>query len=188
MNFRPNYCNSCGEQIERIEWKPWTSRKYCETCEPEFRKEEWLPRIVILLGAFSTIFSLGGYLKQSEQNLNNNLTINSASQIKETSNQKVVQVSEKSNNLPIEAKTFVEKPIEPQVKTYKQPEQIVVEKSSTEQLKVPQTEAKEIVYYCGAKTKKGTLCSRKVKSPERCWQHAGELATLPQEKLKAVER
>jgi len=32
----------------------------------------------------------------------------------------------------------------------------------------------EPVYYCGAATKKGTPCSRRVKRPgERCWQHTG---------------
>jgi hypothetical protein len=36
------------------------------------------------------------------------------------------------------------------------------------------TKNKEAVYYCGAVTKKGTACSRRVKHPgERCWQHVG---------------
>jgi hypothetical protein len=29
------------------------------------------------------------------------------------------------------------------------------------------------VYICGARTKKGTPCSRRVHAPERCWQHKG---------------
>lgn len=39
------------------------------------------------------------------------------------------------------------------------------------------------VYYCGATTKKGTPCSRKVKGGGRCWQHKGQEAMLAQEKL-----
>ena len=39
------------------------------------------------------------------------------------------------------------------------------------------------VYLCGARTKKGTPCSRRVQSPRRCWQHKGMPAMLPQEKL-----
>jgi hypothetical protein len=42
----------------------------------------------------------------------------------------------------------------------------------------------EEVYICGARTKKGTPCSRRVHGPVRCWQHKGMPAMLPQEKLK----
>jgi len=31
----------------------------------------------------------------------------------------------------------------------------------------------EAVYLCGARTKKGTPCSRRVHGPVRCWQHKG---------------
>jgi hypothetical protein len=41
----------------------------------------------------------------------------------------------------------------------------------------------EEVYLCGARTKKGTPCSRRVHGPVRCWQHKGSPAMLPQEKL-----
>jgi hypothetical protein len=39
------------------------------------------------------------------------------------------------------------------------------------------------VYLCGARTKKGTPCSRRVHGPVRCWQHKGMAAMLPEEKL-----
>lgn len=39
------------------------------------------------------------------------------------------------------------------------------------------------VYLCGALTKKGTPCSRRVQGPVRCWQHKGSPAMLPQKKL-----
>ena len=42
----------------------------------------------------------------------------------------------------------------------------------------------EQVYLCGARTKKGTPCSRRVHGPVRCWQHKGAPAMLPQEKLR----
>jgi hypothetical protein len=41
----------------------------------------------------------------------------------------------------------------------------------------------ETVYVCGARTKKGTPCSRRVHQPGRCWQHKGMPAMLPAEKL-----
>jgi hypothetical protein len=39
------------------------------------------------------------------------------------------------------------------------------------------------VYICGARTKKGSPCSRRVQEPIRCWQHKGLPAMLPKEKL-----
>jgi hypothetical protein len=45
------------------------------------------------------------------------------------------------------------------------------------------TEAVAQSYYCGAETKKGTPCSRKVKGNVRCWQHTGMPAMLPPDKL-----
>jgi hypothetical protein len=47
----------------------------------------------------------------------------------------------------------------------------------------PQPPMIEEIYICGARTKKGTPCSRRVHGPVRCWQHKGEKAMLPQEKL-----
>ncbi len=41
----------------------------------------------------------------------------------------------------------------------------------------------EQAYTCGARTKKGTPCSRRVHGPVRCWQHKGLPAILPVEKL-----
>jgi hypothetical protein len=45
----------------------------------------------------------------------------------------------------------------------------------------------EQTYICGARTKKGTPCSRRVHGPVRCWQHKGQKAMLPLEKLVIKE-
>jgi hypothetical protein len=45
----------------------------------------------------------------------------------------------------------------------------------------------EQLYTCGARTKKGTPCSRRVHGPVRCWQHKGAPAMLPLEKLRIKE-
>src|SRR6267378_6013859 len=42
--------------------------------------------------------------------------------------------------------------------------------------------APEEIYTCGARTKKGTPCSRRVHGPVRCWQHKGMPAMMAQEK------
>jgi hypothetical protein len=45
------------------------------------------------------------------------------------------------------------------------------------------TTATDDVYLCGARTKKGSPCSRRVHGPVRCWQHKGMPAMLPADKL-----
>ncbi|MBV9960362.1 MAG: hypothetical protein JO360_18185 [Acidobacteria bacterium] len=45
------------------------------------------------------------------------------------------------------------------------------------------TDPNEVVSICGARTKKGTPCSRRVRGTGRCWQHKGLPAMLPPEKL-----
>ena len=45
------------------------------------------------------------------------------------------------------------------------------------------TEPEEVVYVCGARTKKGTPCQRRVRGLERCWQHRGKPTILPPSKL-----
>ena len=45
------------------------------------------------------------------------------------------------------------------------------------------TDPGEVVYVCGARTKKGTPCQRRVRGPGRCWQHRGMQAILPPSKL-----
>jgi hypothetical protein len=47
--------------------------------------------------------------------------------------------------------------------------------------------ATEQLYTCGARTKKGTPCSRRVHGPVRCWQHKGAKAMLPPDKLLVKE-
>jgi hypothetical protein len=45
------------------------------------------------------------------------------------------------------------------------------------------TDPAEVVSICGARTKKGTPCSRRVRGTGRCWQHRGKPAMLPASKL-----
>jgi hypothetical protein len=49
------------------------------------------------------------------------------------------------------------------------------------------TTDEEVVYICGARTKKGTPCARRVHSAVRCFQHKGAPAMLPAEKLKVLQ-
>ena len=46
------------------------------------------------------------------------------------------------------------------------------------------TATSEEIYKCGARTRKGTPCTRRVHGAVRCWQHAGLPAMLPEEQLR----
>ena len=54
---------------------------------------------------------------------------------------------------------------------------------ATSTSQTPSSQGEERVYICGARTKKGTPCSRRVHGQVRCWQHKGMLAMLPPDKL-----
>jgi hypothetical protein len=49
------------------------------------------------------------------------------------------------------------------------------------------TDPNEIISICGARTKKGTPCQRRVRGTGRCWQHRGMNAMLPASKLIVPE-
>jgi len=63
-----------------------------------------------------------------------------------------------------------------------------VQSSTSSQTAITQTSMpQEQVYICGARTKKGKPCSRRVHGLVRCWQHKGLPAMLPPEQLAIKE-
>jgi hypothetical protein len=79
---------------------------------------------------------------------------------------------------------IIERPINPAAKPGVTPGTTSGENSGAPSSSEP---APEQTYTCGARTKKGTPCSRRVHGPTRCWQHKGAPAMLPQEKLRIKE-
>ena len=57
MFYKPTYCCSCGDKIERIEWHILTNRRFCKLCETEHKFGEWMFR---LLGAVLVTFGVYG--------------------------------------------------------------------------------------------------------------------------------
>jgi len=55
----------------------------------------------------------------------------------------------------------------------------VVAATPAEQQTQPPATLADDVYICGARTKKGTPCSRRVHGPVRCWQHKGLPSMIP---------
>lgn len=178
MFYKPNYCCNCAEKIERIEWFPWTSRRFCETCETRFKMQDRIPVFFVAFGILLSIFGLGAYLKSGNGELpvavnKKNIDIVKSSQ--NPTNQKAVSHNDN-------VRTLLQQP-EPSVAD----NQTKTTPPAPLKVKPVQTknESPEAVYFCGAQTKKGTPCSRRVKGGGRCWQHREQPAMLPPEKLIA---
>lgn len=178
MLYKPTYCSNCGVKIDRIEWLPWTSRRFCEVCESEYKLYEWMMPIfaagAILLG----IFGVGSFYLTGEKPVyvaENQTSLKTAKpQIEQNAANKAenAQVAAKNNGNAAE-----------NAPAQKTPTEIVRRTDPPRAENVPVVTAKDPVYFCGAQTKKGTPCSRRVKGGGRCWQHVGTAAMLPPEKL-----
>lgn len=181
MLYKPNYCCNCGEKIERVNWSFTASRRFCDVCKNDFMAQELLPKVFVGLMAIVGIFGAGSYLRSGEKPLNvlnkqpvaasPNPNKNPANYTNAGSN---VQQLTQANNVQ------TEKQIAPQT-------QNLTTKPQVKQVETAPVPAQETVYFCGAPTKKGTPCSRRVKGGGRCWQHKGQTALLPPEKLIASQ-
>ena len=195
MLYTPKYCCECGEKINRSEWKLSTSRRFCQVCESEFKTQDWMPRLFVGFGLLMAIFGMGSLLKKSEKPLN--VTTTPSALVASNKNQSL-----QNSLLPVNAVA--------QASIQKQTAGETVPQSSAQSLQTApgagvsgtlsqkppqpkhdssgsgQNSASEVIYFCGAQTKKGTPCSRRVKGGGRCWQHPGQAAMLPLEKLVAA--
>src|SRR4051794_15009547 len=60
--YRPKFCCQCGETIERVEWKPWTSRRFCAVCESDQKQYDLLPRGILAVGLIAGLFGISGFM------------------------------------------------------------------------------------------------------------------------------
>ena len=183
MLYQPNFCCQCGTSIERIEWKLWTSRKFCENCEKDFRKEEWSPRIIVGIISLLGLFGFGSYLKTPEKPLNttaNQIALSSSNKI-QNSKKELSSITNTVSNLEQNQTAMIDTAL--QNKANRQVTQKPANLPKLKETSNSQISVTEPVYFCGAQTKKGTPCTRRVKNGGRCWQHSGQPAMLPKEKL-----
>lgn len=164
--FRPKFCANCGEKVVRDEWHIWTSGRFCEICETEFQGREIAWRAacigaVLVFDAISFVFvsptrSVGTKLVAAGENSTTAKTLlGRAEPVKLPANQANEQATGRST---------------PQATP--SPEQR------------PEVAESEPAYMCGAETKKGTPCTRRVKGNVRCWQHRGMPAMVSSDKLR----
>ncbi|HEV7902555.1 MAG TPA: hypothetical protein VGO96_01840 [Pyrinomonadaceae bacterium] len=171
--YRPNFCAECGEAITRLRWRVWTSRRFCEACEKRFRTGRVMWPVVACVALVASGFIGGRAMRPAtpplviERGATNSPALLSQTP-KTAGKQPSASVNAANGNAangnagaPVYGAdgTDGERP----------------------------TEAGEIVSICGARTKRGTPCSRRVRGTGRCWQHRGRAAMLPAAKLLVRE-
>jgi hypothetical protein len=150
MLYRPQFCCHCGEKIIRARWTPLTSRRFCDFCEIEQKQHDLIPRaamcVAVLVGAAGVTAYLAGGGPEPSRQPEEVRSRASSRTLTEPTTPKSNVVPSPTNVAPVNI------------------EQRGREKNSST----------ETVYYCGALTKKGTPCTRRVKKKGRCWQHTGQ--------------
>jgi hypothetical protein len=158
MMFRPKYCCNCGEKVEREEWRIWTSRRFCDLCSTEYKHIDLFPYGAVGLGLLLSVLGISGILGgSSEPDLARNPNTTSSS----TSSSATLKSHQAANTARQDTVTT------PTISEPRQPTP-----QNTEQPRKKENSSEDEVFYCGAPTKKGTPCTRRVKTKGNCWQHA----------------
>jgi hypothetical protein len=155
--YRPNFCAECGATVVRLKWHVWTSRRFCDTCAQRLRKERIRLPLIAALGLLCVGFAAGRIGRQSTPPLI--IDRNRNSPLSDTANSHTTNNASPTTSQPLDANRTANS----------------------------NTLIEEAVYICGARTKKGTPCSRRVHGPVRCWQHKGNKAMLPEDKLQVKD-
>ncbi len=163
--YRPNFCAECGARI--VGQRRWASRQFCPDCAPRFRKAELGKPLAAIATIAIAAFVVGRYLRPAPPPL----------VIQRSANSPLADAPVKTSGDLRPGQTQSELP--PAVAN-----QPVISGEDNQAAPASTTTANDVVYICGARTKKGTPCHRRVHAPgERCYQHKGMPAMLPPEKL-----
>jgi hypothetical protein len=151
--YKPNFCAECGAKLLRLRWYFWTSRRFCNDCARRLLKARLIPALLAALALITAGYVVGRARRDAPPPL---------------------IINRRSDSLLTDGEAGT-----------------LTSRAATTKSGANQNEAQgsspvtveEVIYLCGARTKKGTPCSRRVHGPVRCWQHKGMPAMLPQEKL-----
>ncbi len=182
MSYKPKFCCECSEKVERKVWHPWTNRRFCELCETSFGIYDNIQNTALVILALISIVGVGNMFRKPEKELavSSNQLLGTYGN---TNKQSVAQTNPPANaNRNDNQNTS---PINPPNNLQQTKQSLLqsTQKQSVSQSESRPAEPEAAVYFCGAQTKKGTPCTRRVRNGGRCWQHAGQAAMLPQQKL-----
>jgi hypothetical protein len=166
MLYKPKFCCNCGEKIERTDWNLLTSRRFCESCAIENKRYDRLPQATMIVGVLAMMFGLGTLFGGGRSETPSVQTLSSSpahSRLEASASKPAVKVQVPADMTP-------------------DPKTLPPTSATAIPLPTSTAETPAKVHYCGALTKKGTPCSRKVKAAgSRCFQHDGQPAKMPGE-------
>jgi hypothetical protein len=164
MFYRPNYCCHCGEKIDRIKWTPLTSRRFCDFCKIEQMQHDLLPRAVLVV---AILFGLAGLVPFGGRT--GKAPTEAGLEVRRQSTNRSERSRDQDLSNP-ERQTSLRSQVDRSANGH-------TLAGNLEQRTAPQNSSTDPVYFCGQLTKKGTPCTRRVKSRGRCWQHGGPKAS-----------
>lgn len=157
MLYRPNFCCNCGEKIDRAEWTLFASRRFCELCETEKKEYDLFLRLIAGFCVLCGLFGIATFVSELREKSNRQpaMTLAASAPPAQASNRT-------ANSQPT-----------PDAARRPGNEEIVGLPAGSRVVENRIRPAAEAVFYCGAITKKGTPCTRRVKTKGAfCWQHA----------------
>lgn len=173
MFYKPKYCCNCGEKIERANWTILSSRRFCELCETENKGFDYFVRSVVGIAMLMGMGGFATYLQRSASSNDPGSRVEAAS-LKRGLAAENRDAAAGQPRLDTAANLSAKTSQEPSDPPQSNDRAIAAE--NLKQRENPAKSSTEAVYYCGAMTKKGTPCTRRVKIKGRCWQHTGQPA------------
>lgn len=186
MFYKAKYCAECGSELQDYGESFLLRSKFCEVCKPNFKSGELVSKFGSFgIAAIAAIFGFGALVQKTPEKPLNTAKIEIASIAPAPKPPQKAENNQPNNTVqPRQVESNQQVALlskQPETQAAKQS----FDKKTQQNLpEVQQNSALEAVYVCGAKTKKGTPCARKVKGSVRCWQHLGQEAMLPAKDLK----
>ena len=170
MLYKPSFCCNCGEKIERKDWTVFTSRRFCGVCETEFKGVDYLPRVIGAVAVIIVILGIASFFQRDRKALQPAAI--------DTTQRRLTSTRRPENEAAKASTQATNSANQPEISTQQaitsNPPPVGPNTNSL-QRQAAQKTSTETVYYCGALTKKGTPCTRRVKTRgARCYQHQGQ--------------
>ena len=145
-----NFCSNCGEQLKANRARVFSARSYCLRCAPRFRLSR-LVMIVSFAGCLIIGYAYGRYSTPRQPFYLLGTPIDPITNSNQRSETNAQANANKAN----------------------------ANKSATPNSPLPESSTDEVVKLCGAPTKSGRPCRRKVVGGGYCWQHRDKYRKKP---------
>jgi hypothetical protein len=153
--YRPNFCVECGERLTRRGWRALIGARFCSECNRRLGRNVSAKTLVTVALLVASAFAMGRYLRPPAP--------------------------------PLIIQRAADSPLSDLPESLKDSNRPATLRDSTKQnvASINPIPPDDKAFICGARTKKGTPCHRRVHAAgERCFQHKGMPAILPLEKLE----